>query len=195
MKSIFKNRLDELQKEYQALETTSTISGAIIYRSGVADSGGSGSIGDERVKINVERFGFGATSTVSRFTMTAYDERGNVISTLTGYFLEPVYDPERATTANSDTAILGGTYSVIPTFHKGKSGFFEVKDVNGRSAIHIHSGNVGEETEGCLLTGSSYSYDSNSNEYRVNQSGTKMEEFRSFINNYGSGMATMNIHP
>lgn len=145
------------------------------------------------VTIGVNRFGYGETSTCSVFIMQAYDRDGNVIDTASGFFLEPGYDLERNTIAGSDTAIPSGSYPVIPAYHRGKSGYFEISDVSGRSAIHFHIGNTGADTEGCFLPGSNYSYNPVTNEYTVGNSTVAMNKFRSFINKYGSGYATIYV--
>ena len=48
------------------------------------------------------------------FLATAYDEQGNTIDSMRGYFLEPGTDYNRAKREGSDTAIMSGEYEVIP---------------------------------------------------------------------------------
>lgn len=48
------------------------------------------------------------------FLATAYDEQGNTIDSMRGYFLEPGTDYNRAKREGCDTAIMSGEYEVIP---------------------------------------------------------------------------------
>ena len=152
-----------------------------------------GFIGGGNVSISTNRLGYGGSSTLSVFLATAYDDNGNVISSLTGYFLEPGCDYSRCTYAGSDTAIFPGTYDVIPSTFKGTSGYFEINGADGRSLIKIHQGNTGINTSGCLLPGTTYTYNPNTGEYSVWDSGKKLNELRDFLNRYGNGGISINI--
>ena len=66
------------------------------------------------VVINTNRLWYGEDSTASAFLATAYDEHGNKVDSMNGYFLEPATDYDLAKTEGSDTAIMYGQYNVIP---------------------------------------------------------------------------------
>lgn len=118
---------------------------------------------------------------------------GNVISSLSGMFLEPTADYDRCTVSGSDTAIKYGTYNVVPSTYKGKPGYYEVSGVEGRSAIKIHAGNNGDDTEGCLLLGTSGTYNSENGESMVFGSRDKLNELTNFLNEYGNNGITIQI--
>lgn len=105
-------------------------------------------VGGDHVVVDVVRSYFGKNSTGSIYTATAYDDYGNVISQSTGYFLEPRYDPAKERISGSDTAIANGSYNVIPTTFHGRTGYYELSGVPGRSGIKIHEGNTGKDTCG-----------------------------------------------
>ncbi|MDE7388714.1 MAG: hypothetical protein K2M97_05620 [Muribaculaceae bacterium] len=195
MKKSIETILAELNDEYQKFDIQCEQSDKICSSVDNAYSGNSGGVNYERIRIGVSRFGFGNTSTISRFIANAYDENGNIIETISGYFLEPEFDTDRNTIGGSDTAIPGGTYTVCPALHNQKSGFFEIEGVSGRTAIHIHPGNYGTDTEGCFLPGQSYNYNPNTNEYSTNNSVSAFSEFQNFMNRHGSGYATISIQP
>jgi hypothetical protein len=152
-------------------------------------------IGGGTVKIVTNRQGYGDDSTLSVFTAYAYDDNGNIVSSMSGYFLEPGWDESKCYTSRSDTAIAPGVYNVIPcTFH-GASGYFEISGVKGRSGIIIHAGNTGDDTMGCFLPGSSYGYNSQADEYYIT-GGTSRPELKNitnFLNSYGSEGITINV--
>lgn len=145
------------------------------------------------VVIGVNRFGFGSDSTCSKFVANVYDAHGNLVESLSGYMIEPRWDPNMSTVPGSDTAIPNGQYTVGPCYHHGASGFYEIQGVPGRSAIHIHSGNYGSDTEGCLLPASSYKVLSDDN-YMGTDSGNMLKALNSLIDKYyRPGNDTINI--
>ena len=90
----------------------------IFERARAYEDGNEGYVQQQRPKtnivINTNRLWYGEDSTVSAFLATAYDEQGNTIDSMRGYFLEPGTDYNRAKREGSDTAIMSGEYEVIP---------------------------------------------------------------------------------
>ena len=150
-------------------------------------------IGGGTVRITVNRSFYGDNSTMSYFLATAYDDSGNVVSSLSGMFLEPTADYDRCTTSGSNTAISYGTYNVIPSTYRGQSGYYEVSGVEGRSYIKIHNGKTGGDTAGCLLPGTSGSYNPGTGEYEVADSRNMLSGLTTFFNQYGNSGITMQI--
>ena len=149
-------------------------------------------MGGDRVVVDVTRSYFGSQSTGSSYVATAYNNNGNVVSVITGYFLEPRYDPSLSRTAGSDTAIPDGRYNVSPSSYHGRSGYYEIDHVPGRSGIKIHPGNKGVQTSGCLLPGSGIAQWGG--EYTVSGSRDETKELFGMFKEYGGGGITMNIH-
>lgn len=145
-------------------------------------------LGGENVVINTIRHGYGNESTLSSFTATAYDDEGNVMNEMTGYFLEPAYDEG---SNGADTAIPYGTYNVISSTYNGNPGYFEIANVSGRSQIKIHAGNFHEDTTGCLLPGTNTAI--SGSDYEVYSSRAKLTELTNFLNNYGNDGIQINI--
>ena len=153
------------------------------------------------VVVKTNRLWYGNKSTASAFLATAYDEQGNRIDSMNGYFLEPEHNPDSARVGGGKKAIEPGIYNIIPkeTLEKrinkqrekegkGKTTLrFEwyVDSVPGRSGIAIHNGNVGDETEGCLLPGTTVQYDKKVGQYRVDGSDPKRRELFDFFKKYG----------
>ena len=149
--------------------------------------------GGGTVNITVNRSFYGDNSTMSYFLVTAYDDSGNVISSMSGMFLEPTTDYDRCTISGSDTAIKYGTYDVVPSTYKGQSGYYEVSGVEGRTGIKIHAGNTGYDTEGCLIPGTSGYYNSGTGESTVSHSVDKLIELTNFLDQYGNSGITIQI--
>ena len=66
------------------------------------------------VVVNTNRLWYGKDSTVSAFLATAYDEQGNVVDSMRGFFLEPETDYALAKAEGKKKAIMSGQYNVIP---------------------------------------------------------------------------------
>ena len=161
------------------------------------------------VVVNTTRIGYGKKSTVSKFIARAYDETGNKVDSIKGYFLEPETDYNRAKIKNSDTSIAQGNYKVIPkkileeriNTERRKRGETDIQltyqwyvdSVPGRSGIAIHTGNYGKDTEGCFLPGENYSYDKETGTYHVWNSKKKAKELFDFFDNYGLNGIKINV--
>ena len=160
--------------------------------------------------VNTSRLWYGDDSTASAFIATAYDEQGNRIDSMEGYFLEPAIDYDLAKVANKDRAIMSGTYDVI-TQKEMKKRISEktkqreenialrydwyIDEVPGRSGIAIHIGNYGKDTEGCFLPGNKVNYDSITNKCSVSNSTVKTKELFGFFDKYGQNGIKINIGP
>ena len=161
------------------------------------------------VVVNTTRIGYGKKSTVSKFIAMAYDETGNKVDSIKGYFLEPETDYNRAKIKNSDTSIAQGNYKVIPkkileeriNTERRKRGETDIQltyqwyvdSVPGRSGIAIHTDNYGKDTEGCFLPGENYSYDKETGTYNVWNSKKKAKELFDFFDNYGHNGIKINV--
>lgn len=137
------------------------------------------------VVINTNRLWYSDNSTVSEFLATAYDEQGNKVDSMRGFFLEPQTDYEEATVAGKDKAILYGNYNIIPKQYNWQHYKWYVDKVPGRTGIAIHGGVSGDNTEGCLIPGEDFYFDKKANEYKIKGSKNKKEELFKFFNNYG----------
>lgn len=137
------------------------------------------------VRVYSERIYKSEYSTLSKFTAIAYDNTGNKLSStkLEGYFLERAIDYERATVSGSKTAILKGEYTIIPKEIWQEFDWY-LNNVPGRAGIAIHSGNTYIQTEGCLLTGSNYTLNSNGT-YSVSGSRKCLELLSELFRTYG----------
>ena len=161
------------------------------------------------VVINSTRRWYGKNSTVSTFTATAYNEQGEKIDSMQGYFLEPHVNYDSAKIAKSDKAIMYGTYNVISKAELEKRinvqrkarGEEEVNlrfdwyvdDVPGRSGIAIHGGKNGDHTSGCLLPGETLEYNEQAKDYTINNSQSKKNELFNFFKQYGENGIKINI--
>lgn len=152
---------------------------------------------------------YGKDSTVSAFLATAYDEQGNTVNSMRGYFLEPGTYYDRATREGSDTAIMSGEYDVIPQNEMKKriatrNGIKEdnialrydwyIDNPPGRSGIAIHGGRDGRNTTGCFIHGDSINPNKEKTDYFICDGGKKEELFR-FFDNYGHNGIKINVGP
>lgn len=147
------------------------------------------------VVVNTNRLYYGSDATISAFLATAYDNNGNVIDSIEGYFLEPLTDYELATTEGSDTAIMPGTYSIVPKSSSKQRYKWYISNVDGRSGIAIHSGKSGSNTTGCLIPGENYgTYNSKEGEsFGIIGAAPKTDELFRFFDIYGKGGIKINI--
>ena len=161
------------------------------------------------VVINTNREWYGKNSTVSTFIATAYNEDGEKIDSMKGYFLEPHVNYDSAKIANSKKAIMYGTYNVVSKAElenrinaerrkRGEPSIqltykWYVDSVPGRSGIAIHTGNYGKDTKGCFLPGDSYSFDEMTETYNVWNSKKKTKELFDFFDNYGKNGIKINV--
>lgn len=167
-----------------------------------------------KVVVNTNRLWYGKSSTVSAFLATAYDEQGKKIDSMEGYFLEPATDYDMAKIGGSDTSIMSGQYNVITKdemkkkiverrTQRGES--LDVKDVYlkydwyldnppGRSGIAIHGGRTGEHTTGCFIPGDSFEFDTQKQDYIINNKEKKQNLF-DFFSNYGRNGIIINVGP
>ena len=161
------------------------------------------------VVVNTSRLWYGDDSTVSAFIATAYDEKGNRIDSMDGYFLEPATDYDNAKKEGSDRAIMSGTYDVIPQKEMKrriakKTNVNEdsitlrydwyIDDAPGRSGIAIHGGKSGKNTTGCFIPGGSFESNKQKNNYIINDDEKKEELFK-FFNTYGQYGIKINVGP
>lgn len=145
------------------------------------------------VNIVVNRLQYEDKTTLSSFTAYAYDESGNIISTVEGVFLERGFDYEQCTVEGSETAISPGTYNVEKSSLHGVSGYYKVAGVEGRTNIIIHDGVTYKNTTGCLITGKSGRFNPSTKEYEVSGDDDMLRELNSFLNNYGGNGITISI--
>ena len=161
------------------------------------------------VVVNSTRKWYGKNSTVSTFTATAYNEQNEKIDSMKGYFLEPHVNYDSAKIANSDKAIMYGTYNVIPKakleerINKQRREWGE-KNVNlkfdwyldnvpGRSGIAIHGGKNGDHTSGCLLPGDTLKYDEEAQDYTIKDYTSRKDALFNFFKQYGKDGIKINI--
>ena len=164
------------------------------------------------VVVNTNRLWYGKDSTVSAFLATAYDEQGNVVESMRGFFLEPETDYALAKAEGKKKAIMSGQYNVIPKKEmlrkenekrkKNKEPQIEglkyewyIDTPPGRSFVAIHKGNRWNDTTGCLLPGETYSYDKSTDTYNVSISTKKTNELFDFFNQYGENGIKINVGP
>ncbi len=161
------------------------------------------------VVVNSTREWYGKNSTVSTFTATAYNEQGEKIDSMKGYFLEPHVNYDSAKIANSDKAIMYGTYNIISKAelekrinkHRKERGEMDVNlkfdwyvdNVPGRSGIAIHGGRNGDNTSGCLLPGDTLEYKEDIQDYTIKNSTLKKNELFNFFDQYGKQGIKINI--
>ena len=161
------------------------------------------------VVVNSTRKWYGKNSTVSTFTATAYNEQNEKIDSMKGYFLEPHVNYDSAKIANSDKAIMHGTYNIIPKakleerINKQRREWGE-KNVNlkydwyldnvpGRTGIAIHGGKNGDHTSGCLLPGDTLKYDEEAQNYTIKDYTSRKDALFNFFKQYGKDGIKINI--
>lgn len=184
--------------EYQMHYSSGSFFGGFVSVGGQVEYYDAGSAWDApdggpggRVVVDVTRSYYGQNSTGSHFLATAYDSKGNIVAQLSGYFLEPRYDPSRSTVAGSDTAIPNGSYVVRPSTFHGHPGYYEVSGVPGRSGIKIHPGENHSHTTGCPLPGSGVVLVGR--DYQVTNSRDVKKQLFDMFGRYGKGGIVMNI--
>ena len=136
------------------------------------------------IVITTNRLWYGKDSTVSAFLATAYDEDGNTISSMNGYFLEPETDYDKAEIEGCDKSIKYGTYNIVPG-RSWQTYDWYVENVPGRTGIAIHGGTDGNNTAGCLLPAENFIYDKENDNYKTVNSRNKKKELFDFFNKYG----------
>ena len=89
----------------------------IFERARAYEDGNEGYVQQQKPKTNIvvnnTREWYGKNSTVSTFIATAYDEQGKKIDSMKGYLLEPHVNYDSAKIANSDKAIMYGSYNIV----------------------------------------------------------------------------------
>jgi hypothetical protein len=185
----------------------------IFERARAYEDGNEGYVQQQKPKTNVvvnsTRKWYGKNSTVSTFTATAYNEQNEKIDSMKGYFLEPHVNYDSAKIANSDKAIMHGTYNVIPKakleerINKQRREWGEknvnlkydwyVDNVPGRSGIAIHGGKNGDHTSGCLLPGDTLKYDEEAQDYTIKDYTSRKDALFNFFKQYGKNGIKINI--
>ena len=185
----------------------------IFERARAYEDGNEGYVQQQKPKTNVvvnsTRKWYGKNSTVSTFTATAYNEQNEKIDSMKGYFLEPHVNYDSAKIANSDKAIMHGTYNVIPKakleerINKQRREWGEknvnlkydwyVDNVPGRSGIAIHGGKNGDHTSGCLLPGDTLKYDEEAQDYTIKDYTSRKDALFNFFKQYGKDGIKINI--
>ena len=185
----------------------------IFERARAYEDGNEGYVQQQKPKTNIvvnnTREWYGKNSTVSTFIATAYDEQGKKIDSMKGYLLEPHVNYDSANIANSDKAIMYGSYNIVSKaelekrINKQRRERGE-KDVNlrfdwyvdnvpGRSGIAIHGGKNGDHTSGCLLPGDTLEYNEDAQDYTIKNSPLKKNELFNFFKQYGGNGIKINI--
>lgn len=146
------------------------------------------------VQINSERLKKTSLCTLSQFTATVYGHDGNLLDSesMSGFFLEPVVDEEKAEIKGSKTAIKPGTYKIVSKVPGQKYDWY-LQGVPGREGIAIHKGNYYSNTDGCLLIGNSFSKVINEDAYKVINSELHLSKLSQLLNKYGRKNACISI--
>lgn len=165
----------------------------ICERAKAYEDGNNGEIAPStNIVINTNRLWYGKDSTVSAFIATAYDEDGNRVSSMNGYFLEPETDYDRAEIEGDDKSIKYGTYNIVPG-RTWQTYDWYVDKVPGRTGIAIHGGTDGSNTLGCLLPAENFVHDKEKDNYRTVNSGKKKKELFDFFKKYGKNGIKINV--
>lgn len=145
------------------------------------------------VRIYLRRFGFSQNTTCSTYKIYVYNKDGSLVDFQEGYMLERGYNETEASVENSKTAIPLGTYQVVPSTFKQRSGYFEVCDVPGRTDIKIHGGSNYTHTTGCLLPGLSFKFVND--EYEIERGWDTFYQFAAkYINDTNTLLYVNSIH-
>ena len=150
------------------------------------------SVPTTNIVINTNRLWYGKDCTVSAFIATAYDEDGNRVSSMNGYFLEPETDYDRAEIEGDDKSIMHGTYNIVPG-RSWQTYDWYVDKVPGRTGIAIHGGTDGSNTLGCLLPAESFIHDEKNDNYQTVNSGKKKKELFEFFRKFGKNGIKINV--
>ena len=150
------------------------------------------SVPTTNIVINTNRLWYGKDCTFSAFIATAYDEDGNRVSSMNGYFLEPETDYDRAEIEGDDKSIMHGTYNIVPG-RSWQTYDWYVDKVPGRTGIAIHGGTDGSNTLGCLLPAESFIHDEKNDNYQTVNSGKKKKELFEFFRKFGKNGIKINV--
>ncbi len=93
---------------------------------------------------------------------------------------------------NSGSTIALGTYDVVSGTYHNTSGYYQVSGVDGRTGIFFHNGSKSGHSKGCILLGSSGSYDNEVGDYKISGSKITVENFNDFLSKYGNNGIVLN---
>lgn len=93
--------------------------------------------------------------TIKRITYTKHGTFGVML--IDGFPMFVTLEEPDNNNAKGISCIPTGEYKVIPHDSPKFPNTYHVTGVKGRDAILIHSGNTIQDTEGCILVGTSYS--------------------------------------
>ena len=116
---------------------------------------------------------------------------------------------KRQKKADSDRAIMSGTYDVLSqremkrriakkTNDKEENIKLRydwyIDDAPGRSGIAVHGGKSGKNTTGCFIPGDSFELNEQNDDYIINDNNKKKELFN-FFKTYGQNGIKINVGP
>lgn len=178
MKSIRRKNLDELAKVMPVLSEKEQRE----------------FVGGGTVVIKITRSGYGENSTFGYFSAQAYDDNGQFITAITGVTLERNTDINLETVPNSGVAIAPDTYPVITGVYHGQSGYYLIDNVEGRTGIFFHAGSTYHNSTGCVLLGTSGSYNAATGNYSIDYNTDLVAQFNEFLSRYGKDGITLDIY-